>query len=314
VPRDPRQLRLFEDDEPSRARPKRRSNSASPRQNARKNAGFPARRSRPAAAPRAKKPAASAAFAAPSRCQVPAGLVLRLASRRPDLKRFVAALERHLPARLDQVTLTDNRSRFLSARPAGRKPPLGRAPLALRLHWGFALAPEKVLAEVGAFLGQRGDRQRNALAALRSYFDRFQPPAGRGRRRGLVLQPRGEHHDLAALRDEINRRYFGGRLEVPITWGRELGRRRLSSIHLGTYDFERKVIRIHRRLDHPRVPRLVVASVVHHEMLHAAMPATTVGGRRRLHPPEFRRREQAFSRHREAQAWIHSHLRWLLRG
>lgn len=246
---------------------------------------------------------------------MPAGLVVRLAARRPDLRRFVTALERHLPARLDQVTLTDNRSRFLSARPAGRKPLFGRAPLALRLHWGFALAPEKVLAEVGAFLGQRGDRQRHALEVLRNYFERCQPPGERRRaRRRMVLQPRGEHHDLAALRNEVNRRYFGGRLDVPITWGKEPGRHRLSSIHLGTYDFEGKVIRIHRRLDHPRVPRLVVASVVHHEMLHAAMPATTVGGRRRLHPPEFRRREQAFTRHREAQAWIHSHLRWLLRG
>jgi hypothetical protein len=247
---------------------------------------------------------------------VPAGLVFRLAARRPDLRRFVTALERHLPGRLEEVTLTDNRSRFLSARPAGRRTLFGSVPLALRLHWGFALAPEKVLAEVGAFLGQRGDRQRRALAALRSYFERFAPPAPRGRaaRRGLVLQPRGEHHDLTALHDEINRRYFGGRLAVPITWGKEPLRRRLRSIHLGTYDFERKVIRIHRRLDHPRVPRLVVASVVHHEMLHAAMPATTVDGRRRLHPPEFRRREQAFARHREAQAWIHTHLQWLLRG
>jgi len=246
---------------------------------------------------------------------VPAGLVVRLAARRPDLRRFVAALERHLPARLDQVTLTDNRSRFLSARPAGRRPLFGRAPLALRLHWGFALAPERVLAEVGAFLRERGERQRRALETLRDYFESWQPPAQRRRSgRRLVLEPRGEHHDLAALRDEINRRYFGGRLNVPITWGKESSRRRLSSIHLGTYDFDRNLIRIHRRLDHPRVPRLMVASVVHHEMLHAAMPATTVGGRRRLHPPEFRRREKAFARHREAQAWIHSHLRWLLRG
>jgi hypothetical protein len=311
---DSRQRSLFEDLEP----PERRHRA--------RPAGPPRPDSRPAVPPRAAIPPrpaqpaarssaiARTALAVPARCEVPAGLVLRLADRDADLHRFVRALDRHLPSRLDRVTLTDNRSRFLSARPSrGRL--FGRSRLALRLHWGFALAPGAVLGEVAAFLAERGERRRQALETLRGYFQEFQEPGVRQRsRRRLALDPYGEHHDLIALRDQVNQRYFGGRLEVPITWGREPGRQRQRSIHLGTYDFERNLIRIHRRLDHPKVPRLVVASVVHHELLHAAMPAETVRGRRRLHPPEFRRREQAFARQREAQEWIRANLPWLLRA
>lgn len=251
----------------------------------------------------------------PERCEVPLHVLLPLLQHEADLRAFLRALDRHLPSRLERVTLTDNRSRFLSAQTA-RHRMLRRPRLSLRLHWSFAIAPDEVLREVGVFLGERGERRRRALESLRDYFAEFQGPAARQQRarRRVVLDPHGEHHDLVALRNEVNRHYFGGRLEVPITWGREPTRRRQRSIHLGTYDFERNLIRIHRRLDHPDVPRHVVASVVHHELLHAAMPAETVRGRRRLHPPEFRRRERAFAHYREAQEWIRLNLPWLLRG
>lgn len=251
-------------------------------------------------------------------------LRLRLAAEGADLEAFVDGLDRHLGGRLERVVLTDNRSRILSARPVGRwsggrRPAFGRPRLALRIHWSFALAPDPVLAEVATFLDAGGARRRRALGALRDHFGAFQGPSEDAarplrRRRRVVLRPRGAHHDLDALCDEVNRRYFGGRLEVGITWGRRPGRRGRRTIHLGTYDHEQSVIRIHRHLDHPRVPRVVVASVVHHELLHAAMPAETVRGRRRLHPPEFRRRERAFDGFREAEAWIRDNLQWLLRG
>lgn len=259
--------------------------------------------------------------ALPSRCQVPPALWMKVAALGADLGAFVAALDRHLRGRLERVTLTDNRSRILSARPVGRRPVLGRPRLALRIHWGFALAPDPVLAEVATFLDRGGRRRKRALAALREHFEAFtRPRDGRDgaepprRRRRPVLRPRGAHHDLAELCDEINGRYFGGRLEVGITWGRRPTRKRRRTIHLGTYDHEQRVIRIHRHLDHPRVPRVVVASVVHHELLHAAMPAETVRGRRRIHPPEFRRRERGFEGFREAEAWIRANLPWLLGG
>lgn len=307
---EPRQRSLFDELEPPAQRP-----SAPPRGSRGGGGASPGSAPRPAeAATAARTAAARGGLPVPKRCEVPLHLRLPLIAHAADLEGFVSALDRHLPSRLEQVTLTDNRSRFLSARTA-RHRMLGRPRLALRLHWSFALAPDEVLREIGAFLGERGERRRRALSTLRDYFDDVRDPVARQRsRRRVALDPHGEHHDLVALRDEVNRRYFGGRLEVPITWGREPTGRRQRSIHLGTYDFDRNLIRIHRRLDHPDVPRHVVASVVHHELLHAAMPAETVRGRRRLHPPEFRRRERAFAHYREAQEWIRLNLPWLLRG
>jgi hypothetical protein len=62
------------------------------------------------------------------------------------------------------------------------------------------------------------------------------------------------------------------------------------------------------------VPRLFVEAVVHHEMLHAQMPADESGGRRCLHGPEFRRRERELPAFARAEAWLGSNLSKLLRS
>lgn len=134
-------------------------------------------------------------------------------------------------------------------------------------------------------------------------------------------------HDLEAIRDRVNHRYFGGRLEVAIAWsryGRPSGRRRRrgrarrSTLKLGSWSPRERLVRVHPVLDHPSVPELVVASIVHHELLHAEMGAelgevVIEGGRRRLHTPEFRRREREFEHHAEARRWIRERLDELLR-
>ena len=89
---------------------------------------------------------------------------------------------------------------------------------------------------------------------------------------------------------------------------------RSRSIRLGSYRYDTRVVRIHRALDHPEVPRFVVESVVHHELVHAALPEPAVGwdGRRRIHTPEFRHLEREFVHHRQAQEWIAQNFRRLL--
>lgn len=231
--------------------------------------------------------------------------------------------------RLDELTdglvarlvLTRNRSRILSARPAAGDP----RRQVVRLDACFTTAPDEVVAAVALWLTGGPERRREALALIRRHFEASreaaeEPPA---RRRRTVLRPVGRTLDLRQMRDELNRTYFDGRLEVGITWGRaargaawrQRGRRRQGrrSIRLGSYSYETNVIRIHRALDHPGVPRYVVAAIVYHEMLHAALPEPARrGGRRRLHTPEFRRRERRFARHDAARAWVEEHLDELL--
>jgi hypothetical protein len=235
-------------------------------------------------------------------------------------------LNRLLGGRLRELVLTDNRSRILTARPAGGRDPHG---LELRLDRCFADAPPAVLAEVAAFClaagGRRGaERRRRALAAIRDHFEvhrsrRSDAPASR---RAAPLQPRGERFDLAEIRDRLNRRWFEGRLASGITWGRdraELGRvawgcrRRRSTIQLGSYSHEDDLIRVHPALDRRGVPEYVVAAVVFHELLHAALPPAVHNGRRILHGAEFRRRERQYPDHARAERWIAANLGSLLR-
>lgn len=224
-------------------------------------------------------------------------------------------LDEALGGVLGSVVLTDNRSRIISARSfAGA--------LEVRIHRSFVGAPEATLAEVARFLGgARGEVRRRALAAIREHFDRHgDRHRSEARPRRKVLRQVGRCFDLKEIFDEMNGRFFDGRLEVQITWGRQAARRRRRrrgqgiSIRLGSYHDAERLVRIHPVLDHSTVPRYVVESVVYHEMLHAALPASRgPDGRRRLHPPEFRRREREFPEYEQAERWIASNLERLAR-
>ncbi|NJL26950.1 MAG: hypothetical protein HC897_03235 [Thermoanaerobaculia bacterium] len=74
------------------------------------------------------------------------------------------------------------------------------------------------------------------------------------------------------------------------------------------------LVRIHPALDRPDVPRYVVAAIVHHEMLHAAVPPVVAAGRRSVHTREFRRREREFEHHVAAESWIRQHVLKLIEG
>lgn len=219
------------------------------------------------------------------------------------------------------LVLTDNQSRIVSARPA--KGGIGNGDLDVRIHRCFAGAPEATLRSVAAFLQseRRGPTRLRALRTIREHFAAQTPgPRERSKRRPK-LRPAGEIYDLREMRDAVNRAYFGGELEVAITWGRalpgQLGpwrparrrRRRCGfSIQLGSYEERRQLVRIHRCLDRVDVPRFVVESVVYHEMLHAAVPPVVRNGRRSIHTPEFKRRERLFRHHRPAARWIDDNL------
>ncbi len=80
----------------------------------------------------------------------------------------------------------------------------------------------------------------------------------------------------------------------------------------GVYVQDARLIRIHPTLDRPAVPEFYVAAVVFHEMLHQAVPARELGGRRIVHGADFRRRERAYPDHARAKAWEEKNLPLLL--
>jgi len=240
-------------------------------------------------------------------------------------------LDRLLGGDLAELVLTDNRTVLVSGRPAD---PEGWA---VRLHWSFALAPAAVVAAVAAVIAgpRRGTARRRARQSVRNWISHFREATGPGpapaawtavldtRRREAATGSRTGHvHDLEEIRDAVNERYFGGRLPVDIAWSRagraqaarRTGRQRgRSTLKLGSWSEEDALVRIHPVLDHASVPRYVVASVVHHELLHAELGTEVKNGRRRHHTPEFRRREKEFAEHDQARRWIREKLDELLK-
>ncbi len=230
------------------------------------------------------------------------------AATKPDTGDLQRRLDALLDGRLRSLTLTENRSRIVSARGV-------KGGLHVRIHRSFVHAPAATLERVAEFLnGARGARRQRALGTIREHFEQHRPePASAKPRRRSVARPVGRYFDLREIRDELNQRFFDSGVEVEITWGRNAPRRRRRrqgfSIRLGSYHADESLVRVHRALDRGDVPRFVVESVVYHEMLHAAIPPVKgPGGRRRIHPPEFRRRERQFPSHEAAEDWLAENL------
>ncbi len=213
----------------------------------------------------------------------------------------VELLRRRVEAHLDgplELVVTDNRCTVLSVR---RLPTGGYR---LRVHHMFLEAKPRVIRALAWYaMGQ----EKLASEVLDEFIEANQDKmkSSTGRRREQVLRTKGQVWDLAEILDSLNQRFFEGKLQVKITWGRRpRGRpRRHRSIKMGSYSYEDKLIRIHPALDREFVPRFFIESVVYHEMLHHVHPIPVKDGRRQFHTPEFRAQEQAFPHYAAAKRW-----------
>jgi hypothetical protein len=233
---------------------------------------------------------------------VPQGREARLAAAH----RLADELSGQLTERV-RLTVHDNRSTMVSFR---------RAPgeIHYRVHHMFLEAPSDVITALAAFSGSGGGgaaaRRRSAGsridAFVRQHRERIAVPLGDR------LQPRGRAHDLQAMFDRINAERFGGTIEARIGWGPARGGRRRRTVKTGVYVQDARIIRIHPTLDRPEVPEFYVAMVVFHEMLHQAVPAREVNGRRIVHGAEFRQQERAYPDYARAKEWEQRNLALLL--
>lgn len=195
-----------------------------------------------------------------------------------------AAFERAL-GRPVELTLTDNSSSLFTAR---RK----NGAVAVRIHRMFADAGNDVVEELVAYA--RGARK--STPHFRQYVRqnghriRERPP------RRVALRPRGRHHDLMVLFDELNAEYFGGELRAGVTWGLPPRKGRVARRILGSWSPRTGTIRLSPLLDRRWVPRYYVRFVLYHEMLHARL-----GGLG--HTAGFRRLERRFKEFERAAAY-----------
>jgi hypothetical protein len=204
-----------------------------------------------------------------------------------------------------EVELTDNAWTMVSYRRVE-----GR--LCFRLHHMFARASEHVLRALAGFTGRNRRSHGRAIDEyVRQHRHLIRPAPPRVE---APLSPRGRVHDLAGIFAALNARFFEGRVEARIGWGRRAPEGRRRSIKMGVYFHDQKLIRIHPALDDERVPAHFVEMVVFHEMLHEVFPPTVEhGGRRCVHGPEFRAAERRYPGYDRARTWERSHLHLLLR-
>ena len=247
------------------------------------------------------------------------------------------SLERRIRAHLAhgrvQVTLTDNRYTMISvrrisasggddrrARGAAPAPADDRAAARprrarryeVRLHHMFADADPVITRALAHYIA---DNDADASRILGDFIDANSGHVrGRARRAPTqVIFTAGEVHDLRSIFDELNARYFEGRIDASITWGARCGRpRRRNSIKMGSYSVEDRLIRIHRSLDRSFVPPFFVEWIVFHEMLHQVHDIKVRNGRREFHTKAFLADEARFGRYQEARAWERRHLDALL--
>jgi hypothetical protein len=122
-------------------------------------------------------------------------------------------------------------------------------------------------------------------------------------------EPKGSVYDLERFFKVINKVVFKGCLEPCVMrWSRNRWQ-----MTLGLCDVKKRVITLNTILDDARVPDVVVAQVLHHEMLHLYFGISEgPSGTRRFHTPQFRAAEKIFPGYAEATAWIEQN--WPLRG
>lgn len=198
---------------------------------------------------------------------------------------------------------------FASLRSSIRFEPESRR-VSVRLSDLLADAPSEVLDALATMLLAKLDRAPPPASARRAYDRWLHSPATYRRRlqarkaRGRLQAraPRGRCHDLEALFDQLNERYFGGSLRKPaLGWSLQPSRKRL-----GHYDPAHDAIVISRILDRPEMPSLLAEYVLYHEMLHIRHPPRLGRGGRRVHTPEFLASERNFARFDEARRLLRS--------
>ncbi len=158
------------------------------------------------------------------------------------------------------------------------------AQILLRKLYGQPV-PELFRARYRRFAGRKEIAAKAQLVGQIRGRKRLQPPAGR-------------HHDLEAIFEDLNRRFFHGLMARPdLGWAPRAARR-----HLGHYDPAHNAILISRVFDSSRVPRIALEYVLYHEMLHVKYPIKMRGSRRCVHSPEFQAEERRFPDWQAAEA------------
>lgn len=121
----------------------------------------------------------------------------------------------------------------------------------------------------------------------------------------VSLDQKGTYHNLQKIYDQVNSEYFAGKVNLPFTWFGKKNRMPRSRFTFGTYNLHSNLVKIHRMLDQPSVPKYCIAFILYHEMLHHILPpCKDWRGRRKIHHAAFIKKEKEFREYKLAQAFL----------
>jgi hypothetical protein len=170
--------------------------------------------------------------------------------------------------------------------------------------------PEIALEALAEILLSRLCRRRPSQEARACYLACVLSPPIRQRAEELcrsrgfkrMLPPRGSYYNLDEIFDDLNHRFFSGKL---VHGGMGWSLKRSRTI-LGHHDPAHRTITVSRLLDSARTPRFLIEYLVYHEMLHIHFPIARNHHRRVVHSHEFREAEKKFPGYDEALKLLRS--------
>ncbi len=223
------------------------------------------------------------------------------------------------------VPMLDAAHRHVAGRPPNQRPHVAFYPYAstkstirirqqqirLRISDHLRDAPDAALQGLMQLLVTRLLRlpeSRIDAAVLRAYNEHIEHDKVTARR-SQSRQARGRKHidpvgDHRSLLESFMRVVLDHDIRLPeaptLSWSKTRSRRRF-----GHHDGDHNAIVISKTLDDPDVPEFVLDYVVYHELLHIVIPPRLgSGGKRIVHPKEFKQAERRFERWKDAEAWL----------
>lgn len=121
-------------------------------------------------------------------------------------------------------------------------------------------------------------------------------------------QTRGRIYDLREIFDSVNAACFNGSLSSFLRWGAPRSRTSCHMIKIDPAGNRVNLITIAGVYNLPNVPRFAIETIMHHEMLHIAIPPVRGKGRSVIHGSAFKTAEKKFKHYLEWRVWERNDL------
>lgn len=129
----------------------------------------------------------------------------------------------------------------------------------------------------------------------------------------LAGKSRGIAYDLREVFDIVNAAYFGSTLSAVVRWGKRSSKTSYHTIKTDKQGNRVNLITIAGAYNHRDIPRFAIEGIMHHEMLHIAIPPFKKNSRLVIHGREFKSAEKKFAYYHEWREWERASLGSIVR-